>query len=221
MKIWGKFLKKYNTKSSLASSPPKNTHGLGYVRIMHMASIARAGETMISRCLNAHSKLQVLNEITDNETPKAKKLFKKLSRFEGESISVEELKKSGVDIPPGNTIVLKQGTWEHKYPFSGFILTRNPASVYASGLLYYTIRKKMLSSHNQYKENQVGHGLTDLSKPVNSGSLEKYKGLLDEKEFEQIKALTYPTCRLYGYNLAWQEITLDSGVFKGNRHDPW
>ncbi len=102
------------------------------VPVYHLASMARCGETLMLRTLGAHSRIRVVHNIEEQETPEAVTLFDSLRNHAGGTIagSAGEVRQFG--IRPDEVLLLKQGAYEHKLPFQGFILVRNPLSVYAS-----------------------------------------------------------------------------------------
>lgn len=74
-----------------------------------MASMARSGETLLLKCMDAHSRITAIGH----------------GYNEGLLGKLEKLDKSKL-------FFIKQGTWEEKQPFSGFILARSPVSIYFS-----------------------------------------------------------------------------------------
>lgn len=103
-------------------------------RVVHMASLARSGETLMLRTLGAHSRIHVAGQLIDSlESEKRLKFFMEWARH---TIPSQHEILSGLDVRPGDLILVKQGVWEHRWPFDGFILVRNPLSVYASLITY-------------------------------------------------------------------------------------
>ena len=97
-----------------------------------MASLARSGETLLLRTLNAHSRIHVVHNLYKSDNQEEEGLFKYLIEHKSPTLWNRNKLLKGLGIRPGDVIVLKQSVWEHDYPFNGFVLARNPISVYAS-----------------------------------------------------------------------------------------
>ena len=266
------------------------------IPIFHVASMARSGETVFLRCLAAHPQICNLVNIKADEEDEKLQLFQYLQQYQHPRISYNHPLVERLNLKQQKILLVKQGTWEHKHPFNGLVLVRNPISVYAS-LISYGLKGKnaeaelqkrkekagssknflrwmgdidesimdyyqdlnyldqfctlynrrmyplsqlglpivhyesfcqhprqylesilrhfsleynpsVLNSHSQYESNQKGHGLIDLSSPVNTKSLDKWKKYVSESEFKRIAALTYNTWKAFGYNLDLSEITV-------------
>lgn len=78
--------------------------------VHYMASMARCGETLLLRCLDAHSRVTAVGH-GFVEFDRAR-----LPEWEADD----------------RVYVVKQGTWEERGPFRGFVLVRNPLAVYRS-----------------------------------------------------------------------------------------
>lgn len=68
----------------------------------------------------------------------------------------------------------------------------------------------LLDSHLKYKVGHIGHGNNDFSRAIDNKSLEKYKYIITQDEFDKIKSGTKNICSKLGYNLNWNEITLQN-----------
>mgnify|MGYP006426399681 CR=1 FL=1 len=98
-----------------------------------MASMARSGETVLLRSLAAHPAIFVPGQIDKRDDPAGRALIEKVQREGVNELDREDPCVSDCGIAPTcEAIVVKQGVWEHRWPFDGFILVRNPASVYRS-----------------------------------------------------------------------------------------
>jgi hypothetical protein len=244
--------------------------------------------------------VEVVAQIEKYDSPVRLQLFQYLQRIEDWTVSVEDTVVREVGIDPRKVILLKQGIWEHKYPFRGFVLVRNSLSVYASlkrydefqfnsdyfvtkvsGLLglskgsatnkqrlirwmrdidrelvdylssigdierfcaFYnrrfahlaslglpvvhyerlvqeptvllskvlhfmglTFDTAVLRAHEKYRSSQQGHGRTDLSRPIDTVSTDRYK-MLDRKTVDTVCSLTYQTLKAFGYQMNCGEI---------------
>jgi len=106
------------------------------LKIIHMASLARSGETLLLRCLNAHKRIHVVHNLKSKDSNIEQDLFEFLKGYEEKYISQKHKMLSGINLEGKDILLLKQGVWNHKYDFDGFILARNPVSVYSSLLTY-------------------------------------------------------------------------------------
>lgn len=105
-------------------------------RVLHMASCARSGETLMLRLLAAHSQVLVAFDLSRKNSPQERAMREFFKHYEGFEVRESQLPE-GVQVPAETkVIIVKQGIWEHRYRFDGFVLVRNPASVAASLLEY-------------------------------------------------------------------------------------
>lgn len=120
-----------NISSGLASKPERN---LGFARVIHMASLARGGETLMLRTLGAHSRIHVAAQLIDS--PESEKRLRFFMDWPDQTIPCHHEILSGLNVHDGDLILVKQGIWEHRWSFNGFVLARNPVAVFASLLAY-------------------------------------------------------------------------------------
>lgn len=105
-------------------------------RVLHMASCARSGETLMLRILASHPQVVVAFDLRRKNTPGERALRAFFQSYAGNRVRESQL-PDGIVLPEGvTTIVVKQGVWEHRHQFEGFVLVRNPASVIASLLSF-------------------------------------------------------------------------------------
>ena len=260
-------------------------------KIYHMASMARSGETLLLKLMNAHPKIVIVHNLSKEDSEFKNKAFEFFKSFYSYTISRGHEIVKPYNLKRGQLLLLKQGVWKHKHPFKGFILSRNPVSIYSSLKAYdqlhpeydsennfwfenskrmerwmndmepekitqileqspidqfcsfYNIRMNdlhstglpiiryedlvtdtqevlqkictilnidmddaMLKSHEQYEKGAVGHGQNDLSKPIDTSSLFKYKKNVTQEEFEIIKEKTQMVHEKFGYELKESEI---------------
>ena len=268
------------------------------VPIFHVASMARSGETVFLRSLAAHPEICNLVNVEAEEQDEKLQLFKYLQQYPHPRVSLNHSLVERLNLKQQKILLVKQGTWEHQYPFNGLVLVRNPISVYAS-LISYGLKGKnaqsklekrkqnsgksqnfqrwmreidesimdyfddlnyleqfctlynrrmyplsqiglpivhyesfcqnpqeylklilqhfsleydqsVLNSHSKYESDRQGHGLINLSAPVNTKSLNKWKNFVSSQEFNRIASLTYNTWQAFGYDLNFQEISVKS-----------
>jgi hypothetical protein len=101
-------------------------------RVVHVASMARSGETMVLRALAAHPRVHVVHNLARQDSPEETRLFHGLKAHDAPTIPASHPLVAPLSLSPGVVLVLKQGTWEHAAPFAGFVLARNPVAIYAS-----------------------------------------------------------------------------------------
>lgn len=102
------------------------------VPIFHIASMARSGETVLLRSLASHSKIKVVHNLGERDAEHSEQLFEHLKHYSKTKINCRHPYVRPYEATRKDVLVLKQGVWEHKYPFKGIILSRNPVSIYAS-----------------------------------------------------------------------------------------
>ena len=109
---------------------------LARVPIIHVASMARSGETLLLRCLNSHSDLQVVHNLSQVDKQHEVEFFEFLQDYRPKQISANHPLVKPYCLQRGQRFVLKQAVWKHKYPFQGFVLVRNPIACFASLKVY-------------------------------------------------------------------------------------
>ena len=109
-----------------------------YNAVFHIASMARSGETVLLRTLAAHPLVRVVHNLTKAETSNSVALFDFMRGFKGRRIERNHALVRSFGLKSGMVLVIKQGVWEHRFPFSGVIMSRNPVSIFASLLNYDT-----------------------------------------------------------------------------------
>lgn len=288
------------------------------IPLFHMASCARSGETVVLRTMSAHPDVYIPMNIskTDDKPGTALVRHIRTPEFQHQKTLTRKLLEElevGTDF---SSVLVKQGVWEHKTEFYGFVLVRNPVSVYASlknfdrqpefsrasrfkaalGLkisnkrnedskgrlvrwagdvdkemqdlikpldfdeafsVFYNrrmapladinlpvihyerfvtdpeteikricdaievdFRPELLNAHTNFKPGTEGHGKNDLGKPISTDSINKYTETVDRKEFDRIKALTYQTSKLFGYDMTYGDVKAPK-TSKLVRHVGW
>ena len=102
------------------------------IPIVHIASMARSGETVLLRALAAHSRIHIVHNLEQRDELHSARLFEHLKSYSKTRISRRHSLVQPYSPKRGDVLVVKQGVWEHRYPFNGIILSRNPIAIYAS-----------------------------------------------------------------------------------------
>lgn len=84
------------------------------------------------RCLNAHSQLRAVHNLSQDDKPHEERLFRFLKTYRRKSIRRGHALLAPYSLSRDEHLLLKQGVWRHPRPFEGFVLARNPVAVYAS-----------------------------------------------------------------------------------------
>jgi|GEM_PF-1127256 len=106
------------------------------IPIFHMASMARSGETLLLRCLDAHPEILVVSQLFETTPKEQRDLFELLTTRAETRIPRTEPAVVTAGAAEAGSLLIKQGTWEHRFPFEGFVLARNPLSIFQSLLNY-------------------------------------------------------------------------------------
>jgi len=117
---------------------PKNK--MSSIPIFYIASMARSGETVFLRTLNSHTKIHVLHNIENRDSPSSLRLFERLKKSSVKEIAPGEVEH--LSISSNQILIVKQGVYEAKSEFNGVVLVRNPLSIFAS-LISYDIGKSI------------------------------------------------------------------------------
>ena len=104
------------------------------MRILYMNSFSRSGETLMLRTLHAHRDLCVLHQLLHarEETEHQYNVFKEVKRRTPDTIELSAEEKNAVGARDKPVLVVKNAIFEVPRPHYGFVLVRNPFSVYAS-----------------------------------------------------------------------------------------
>ncbi len=97
-----------------------------------MASMARSGETLLLKILGVHEKVAIVHNIDAVDNQDKERAFQYLKQYKDDRISRLDPIVKPYSLKKGQILLLKQGVWQHKHPFNGFILSRNPISIYSS-----------------------------------------------------------------------------------------
>lgn len=104
------------------------------LRIAHMASLARSGETMLLRALQAHPQVHVVHDLRATNTDAEHRLYRLLRSWPLATLPRAALAEAGIgDVPAdASVLLLKQGVFTPRWPVAGFGLIRNPYAVFCS-----------------------------------------------------------------------------------------
>lgn len=141
-------------------------------KIFHMASMARSGETLLLKILAVHPDVKVVHNLDKEDGQNKEQAFQFLKNYKPTSISRKHKLMMPYKLKKNDVLLVKQGVWKHPYAFNGFVLSRNPVSIY--------------SSLKAYDSNADGY---DIDKNFWFGNTERFKRWLkdiDEKMTNQI-----------------------------------
>ncbi len=112
------------------------------LRIVHLASFARCGETLVQRALSAHPQVQVVFDLYEPNTPAQQRLFELLRVWPLDVLPRWQLAEAvGAPVADEVTVLLlKQGIFEPRHRPQGFGLLRNPYAAFVS-LWHYEARR--------------------------------------------------------------------------------
>ena len=102
------------------------------IPIIHMASMARSGETLLQRTFEVHPRVHIVANFNEKDSPEEIKRMNFFKKYKATEIEMDHEILTGMDLNEESIILVKQGVWEHSSPLSGFVLVRNPVSIYAS-----------------------------------------------------------------------------------------
>jgi hypothetical protein len=122
--------------------------------IKHMASMARSGETFVLKVMAAHPDILVSHNLALKDDANTATLFRSLKKREKLSISISELRGFNIDAEGKRKLLVKQGVWKHPHYFDGFILVRNPLSIYCSLKTYDADETWYDKDNNFWKSTQ-------------------------------------------------------------------
>lgn len=109
------------------------------LRVVHLASYARCGETLVQRALSAHPQVEVVFDLHEPNSPAQQRLFELLRVWPRPTLPRWQF--DGRIGPDKTVLLLKQGIFEPRHRPQGFGLLRNPYAAYVS-LWYYEARRR-------------------------------------------------------------------------------
>ena len=134
------------------------------IPIYHISSMARSGETLLLRSLASHPQIHVSHNISKVDSIYEKELFSFLKTYPHQKIRITNRFLKDKNLKSDSVLLIKQGVWEHKYPFRGFILSRNPVSIYASLRMFDAMELGNDLDKNWYKnEERMLRWLNDIA----------------------------------------------------------
>jgi len=103
--------------------------------ILHLASLARCGETLFQRTFSVHTDLHVVHDLYKENSSTENALFSQLSQLPVNHIALASL-NNDIDSNQikfsASKFFLKQGVFAPRHRFTGIGLLRNPLSVFLS-----------------------------------------------------------------------------------------
>jgi hypothetical protein len=121
------------------------------VRIVHMASLARSGETLMLRTFTGHPAVRVVHDLLPTNDRHEHRLFQLLRVWPEATLPRRELERHlapGFVSPSQHVLFIKQGVFSMRSPFAGFALVRNPYSSFCS-LWSYDLRLAGRAADNE------------------------------------------------------------------------
>jgi hypothetical protein len=112
------------------------------IRIAHMASMARSGETLMQRAFIGHPAVHVVHDVHPTNDEHETRLFQLLRVWPRPELPRWQLEQH---LAPGRVaagtqvLLIKQGVFAMRSPFNGFALVRNPYASFCS-LWHYDAR---------------------------------------------------------------------------------
>jgi hypothetical protein len=162
-----------------------------------MASMARSGETLLLKILACHDKVKVVHNLDAKDDLKKEKTFETLKNYQKDKVFRLNALFNHYELKKGDVLLLKQGVWEHKYPFNGFVLARNPISIYSSLKVYDRNLEQYDADTNFWFNNN--ERLIRWSKSMNE---ELMSELMNAPPFEQfVKFYNYRMGYLFKLNI--------------------
>lgn len=149
------------------------------IPIYHIASMARSGETLVLKYLSRHPNLKIVHNLKAVDEDYERALFKFLKTSPETSLELSHPLLAPYQLKPGQALVLKQGVWQHRFPFKGFTLVRNPLSIYASLRTYDAEPGKPLDETYPVMSGR----LRKWFKAMNPNALEKFDSLGSVEQF--------------------------------------
>lgn len=103
------------------------------IPVFHIASMARSGETLLLHLLNQHPDVRISHNVSAIDSEAELRMYHFLMSYSGKTIPLHHRLLLPYGPTSRSVLIVKQGgTWEHRWPFLGIILSRNPVSIYAS-----------------------------------------------------------------------------------------
>ena len=118
-----------------------------------MASMARSGETLMLKILAIHPDIKTVHNLEKEDVIYKEKAFQFLKTYKKTSISRNHKNFKPYSLNRKQILLLKQGVWKHEFPFLGFVLSRNPVSIYSSLKAY----DRRLPEYNEYNNFWFGN----------------------------------------------------------------
>jgi len=122
------------------------------IPIFHIASMARSGETMIQYALNQHPDVLTVFNLNKIDFGYNHELARFIMKHDKKTINENSKLLKPYNHSTAKVILMKQGIWEHRYPFDGIVLVRNPLSVYASLKMFDSKIGRSINLHSNWKQ---------------------------------------------------------------------
>lgn len=111
------------------------------LQIVHLASLARSGETLMQRTLSAHPRVHVVFDLYEPNTAAQIRLSQLLRVWPETKVPRAQIDRllPGEVAPSADVLLVKQGIFATRHPTVGFGLLRNPYASFCS-LWHYDAR---------------------------------------------------------------------------------
>lgn len=156
------------------------------IPIYHVASLARSGETLLLRCLSQHSRLQVVHNLSAQDSAHEWKLFEHLQGYAPKTISCRHPLVRPYGINHRQALVLKQSVWKHAAEFEGVILVRQPIACYASLKAYDSLNNGLGWQPNWHLNQQR---LTRWLSKIEPAALADFESLTPLRQFARFYSI--------------------------------
>ena len=181
-----------------------------HIPIYHIAGMARSGETMLLHILSKNSSVNIVHNMRKKDRMYEEYFFRYLSKFPNKSINRFYPLALPYKIKKNDVLIIKQGVWEHRYPFFGIILTRNPLSIFSS-LREYDSKNGMNWEYNwkYYRLPRLISWLKDIDKSLiisfkNKSPIEQFC-LFYNRRMSSLAKLNHPIIR-------YEELVLEPEI---------
>jgi hypothetical protein len=131
------------------------------IPIFHLASHARAGETLFLKLMSAHSRVCVPLQVEQEEFDIDKAFIAEIQQTGIQSIVLDHPYARKKSLDGNSVVIIKQGIWFHKAPFNGITLVRNPLS-FVESMMTYNVLEGLGGGIRKYGRKRYAKTFTRL-----------------------------------------------------------
>ena len=124
---------------------------------------------MLLRCLDAHSNIKVVHNLRETDDADSQRLFLFLKNYKENKISRKHSLVKPFNLSVKDVLIIKQGVWEHPYPFQGIILARNPISIYSSMKSFVDLENQDTFKNNTINSEKYVRWLKEIDPTMVNG----------------------------------------------------